>query len=72
MLDSGSLFFGLVFGSIGTGYFLYGKNQHHLVALLSGVALCVIPYLATSAVWMIPLALAFMALPFVWRIDCLE
>ena len=71
MLETGSLIWGLVFGSIGTGYFLYGKNQMNVVALLSGVALCVVPYLATSAFWMVPLAIAFMVLPFVYRPDFL-
>jgi len=69
MIETGSLLGGLVFGSIGTGYFLYGKNQQHIVALLSGVALCVIPYVATTALLMIPLSVVFMALPFVLHFD---
>ena len=72
MFETGSLLWGLVFGSIGTGYFLYGKNQQHLVALLSGLALCVIPYVATTALWMIPLSAVLMALPFVLHFDCLS
>ena len=72
MFETGSLFWGLIFGSIGTGYFLYGKNQQHFVALLSGVALCVTPYVATSALLMIPLCVVLMALPFVLHFDFLS
>lgn len=72
MLETGPLVWGLLFGSIGAGYFVYGKNQQNFVALLSGVALCVIPYLATTVVWMIPLAAVLMVLPFVWRSDGLS
>ena len=72
MLETGSLFWGLIFGSIGSGYFLYGKNQQHVVALLSGIALCVIPYVATTALWMIPLSAIFLVLPFVLHFDCLS
>lgn len=72
MFETGSLLLGLVFGSIGTGYFLYGKNQQHFVALLSGVVLCVIPYVATTALWMIPLSAVFMTLPFVFHFDNLS
>ena len=54
----GFIVWGIVFGSIGAGYFLYGKNQQNFVALLSGIALCVIPYLATTALWMIQIGRA--------------
>ena len=69
MLHAGTLFWGLLFSSIGTGYFLYGKNQQHLVALLSGIGLCLIPYFARSAIWMIGLSAILLVLPFVWRGD---
>ena len=72
MLETGPLVWGLLFGSIGAGYFVYGKNQQKFVALLSGVALCVIPYVATTVVWMILLAAVLMVLPFVWRSDGLS
>jgi C4-dicarboxylate transporter len=34
----------LFFGLIGMAYFIYGKKQSHLVVLISGLALMVIPY----------------------------
>jgi hypothetical protein len=64
MFESGSLFGSLIFGSIGAGYFIYGKNQQHFVALAAGGAMCVIPYVAPNPTAMIPLCIILMALPF--------
>jgi hypothetical protein len=38
------LLWGLLFGSIGFGFFLYGKKQKKVVPLITGIALCVVPY----------------------------
>jgi len=40
-----NLILGLIFSSIGLGYFLYGKKQKRLWPLLSGIALMGLPYL---------------------------
>ena len=39
-----TLIFSVLFGSIGVGYFIYGKKQQRLVPLLAGVGLCALPY----------------------------
>ncbi len=59
------LMLGLIFGTIGSAYFIYGRKQRHGLALLSGVALMVFPMLVSQAVWLTLGSLAFMALPFV-------
>ena len=38
------LLWGLLFGSIGFGFFLYGKRQKTVVPLITGIVLCVVPY----------------------------
>ena len=43
-----SLFIGVVLSSFGMGYFIYGKRQQHLLALLCGLLLCGIPYFIDS------------------------
>jgi hypothetical protein len=44
-MDIGTiLMLSILFGSIGAGYFLYGKKQRQVVPLLTGIALCVYPY----------------------------
>jgi hypothetical protein len=39
-----TLLLGLVFGAIGSGFILYGKKEHDVLILLTGVALAVYPY----------------------------
>ena len=38
------LLWGLLFGLIGFGFFLYGKKQKAVVPLITGIVLCVVPY----------------------------
>ncbi len=58
------LILGLIFGTIGSAYFVYGRKQQHAIALLAGVGLMVYPMLVSKEVWLILGGLAFMALPF--------
>ena len=44
MDDPATFFWGLMFGAVGCGYIVYGKNQQKLLVLVLGVALCVFPY----------------------------
>ena len=67
MGDSTALLWGLLFGTIGTGYFVYGKRQREPVPLLCGLGLIVLPWILTGS-WALAIAgLALFALPFVWR-----
>jgi len=66
-MDSSTLLLGLVFGSIGMGYFVYGKKQGRVAALVSGVGLVIFPYFVSN-VWLgIVIGIALMALPYFWR-----
>ena len=38
----------MIFGAIGMGYIVYGKNHSHGIALLAGIGLCVYPYFVTG------------------------
>ncbi len=60
-----NMIWGLVFGTIGSAYFVYGRKQQHAVALFAGVALMIFPMLVSQQVWLILGSLAFMVLPFV-------
>jgi hypothetical protein len=53
-----------LYGSIGMGYFVYGKRQQRVVALLSGVGLMVFPYFVSNVWLSIALGMALMTLPF--------
>jgi hypothetical protein len=63
-VDTASLLWGLLFGSVGLGYFIYGKNQKALVPALCGVMLMVFPYFVSSILLMVLVGAVLMALPF--------
>jgi hypothetical protein len=67
MEDSSLLLWGMLFGSIGSGYMVYGKKQQHLWAFVSGLGLCVLPYLSTSLAVIVPGAATLLAVPFLMR-----
>jgi len=58
------LFIGLVAGAVGVGYFVYGKKESRFAAMLSGIALCIYPYLVSSVLWLIVIGIALLAAPF--------
>ncbi len=66
-MDTASLLWGLLFGSIGLGYFVYGKNQKALVPALCGLALMVFPYFISSTLLMVIVGAALMAIPWFVR-----
>lgn len=63
MSDFASLMIGLIFGSIGVGYCIYGRKQSHLVAFLAGTFLIGLPYAIDSNVALIVASLIIMVLP---------
>jgi hypothetical protein len=67
MNGSASLLWGLLFGSIGMGYFVYGKKQQRGIALLSGVALIFFPYFVTNWFLIVLIGIVLMALPYFIR-----
>ncbi len=52
MFNSSFLFASLIWGSIGVGYFIYGKRQQSWVAMLGGLAMIAASYFAGSALVM--------------------
>lgn len=48
MVDTSLLIWGMVFGSIGLGYFAYGKKQRALVPFLVGIGLFIFPYFISN------------------------
>lgn len=63
----GMLVWGMLFGAIGLGYFVYGKRQAAILPLLCGVGLMVVPYFIGSTLWLIVVGAALMVAPWVWR-----
>jgi hypothetical protein len=58
---------GVIFGSIGMGYFIYGKKQRRGAALLSGFALIVIPYVVSNVFLLVMIGIVLMVMPYFVR-----
>jgi hypothetical protein len=54
----------LLFGSIGLGFFMYGRKQRAVVPLLCGLALMVFPYFVANTVLLILIGVALMTIPY--------
>ena len=48
LLNTNFLFASLIWGSVGAGYWIYGKRQSSMTAMLGGVAMIAISYLVSS------------------------
>lgn len=71
MFESGGtavLLWGLLFGSIGFGFFIYGKKQKAVVPLITGIMLCVVPYFIANVYVLVGVGVVLVAIPFVVRI----
>jgi hypothetical protein len=71
MFESGGtavLLWGLLFGSIGFGFFIYGKKQKAVVPLIAGIVLCVIPFFIVNVYALVVAGVVCMAIPFFIRI----
>ena len=62
-----AMLFGLVYGAIGLGFFLYGKRQGQAVPMLCGAGLGILPYFTTNPWILLLLGAILIVLPFKWR-----
>lgn len=67
MPDTSALLWGLLFSSIGLGYFVYGRKQRRPLVFWTGVALIIYPYFVASPLILIGIGVALLAVPFVIR-----
>ena len=65
-MDFGTtLIFSILFGSIGMGYFVYGKKQQAALPLLAGIVLCIFPYFVSNVYIMVLVGMVLTVLPWV-------
>jgi hypothetical protein len=68
-MDSTSiLIWGMLFGAIGLGFFMYGKKQRAVIPLLTGIALFVLPYFMPNVTVLVIVGMILVALPYFVRI----
>jgi hypothetical protein len=56
-----------VFGTVGMGFFVYGKKQQAAVPLVCGLALMVFPYFVSNSVFLVLIGVALIAVPYFVR-----
>lgn len=64
-MDESKLLWGLLFGSVGIGYLMYGRRQKNLMPFLAGLGLICFPYLIDQTSILLLVGLALIGLPFV-------
>jgi hypothetical protein len=67
-LSTSSLLWGLLFGSIGLGFAIYGRRQRAVVPLLCGLALMIFPYFVSNSIVLVVIGVAIMAIPYFFRL----
>lgn len=67
-MNTSTLLLGLVFSSIGLGFFIYGRKQKVAMPLICGIALMVYPYFVSSNALLIAIGAVLIAIPYFVRI----
>jgi len=68
MNNSATLIWGVIFGSIGLGFFVYGKKQKSVVPLFSGIGLMVVPYFISNMYILVLSGIVLVMLPYLVKI----
>ncbi|WP_435546830.1 hypothetical protein [Desulfobacterium sp. N47] len=68
MGSTSTLMWAMVLGSIGLGFFVYGKKQKAIIPLFSGIGLMVFPYFVSNVYILVLLGIVLIALPFIIKI----
>jgi len=67
-VDVGVLLWGLLFSSIGLGFFLYGKKQRAVVPLVCGLVLMIYPYFIPNVMLLVAIGVVLIAVPYFFKL----
>lgn len=67
-LNESWLLWGLLFGSIGLGFFIYGRKQRAVVPFVCGLVLMVFPYFVSNTLLLVGIGIALMVIPYFIRV----
>jgi hypothetical protein len=67
-MEVSSLLWGMLFGSIGLGFLVYGRKQRAVVPLVCGLALMIFPYFVSNTVLLVVIGVGLMAIPYFLRL----
>ena len=59
---------GMLFGAIGFGFFLYGKKHKAIIPLCVGIVLCVFPYFIADVYVLVGVGVILVAIPYFVRV----
>lgn len=67
-MNSTQLLLGVLFSSIGLGYFIYGKKQKVTVPLVCGLVLMIFPYFIENIAMLASIGILLSILPYFIRL----
>jgi hypothetical protein len=67
-MNTTQLLLGVLFSSIGLGYFIYGKKQKVIVPLVCGLILMIFPYFVEATALLLTFGTALSILPYFIRL----
>ena len=67
-MTEATLWWGMIFGAIGVGFFMYGKKQRSPVPLVCGLGLMVFPYFVSNSWLVFAIGVGLMAVPYFVRL----
>jgi len=62
-MNTAWLLWGLLFGSIGVGFLIYGRKQRAVVPMVCGLSLMAYPYFVSDLFWLVLLGVALSVAP---------
>ena len=67
VVNESRLLWGLLFSSVGVGFFLYGKQQRSVVPLVCGLALTIYPYFVSNVIATVAIGIGLTSIPYFFR-----
>ena len=66
-MDTSSLLWGLLFSTVGFGFFMYGKKQKAVIPLVCGLTLMIYPYFISNTILLVAVGATLTVLPYFVR-----
>ncbi len=66
-MNTSFLVWSMLFGSVGLGFFIYGKRQSAILPMVCGLALMIYPYFVSNVILLVIIGLVLVALPYFLR-----
>jgi hypothetical protein len=67
-MTEATIWWGLLFGSIGLGFFWYGKKQRSPIPMVCGLALMIYPYFIGNTLLLVAIGVVLIAIPYFIRL----